>query len=206
MKGTSCVAIFLLLSMETTKWQAGKHHSVSVNWFTCCVITLSIQGNCGSRVVQGQKATLCNSSPAWKRILLSDRRDSQSPLSNTGVIGSNFTRDLCLFCFTAVLFVGSEQWTCRIFYMMFRTYLPQITGSWCLVSCDSGSNCSEFPAFWSSANNNNNNNNNGSLALVCKRTISTERPPLVGEVNQLLRIEVVTWSARRISTAVFSAF
>jgi hypothetical protein len=32
-------------------------------------------------------------------------------------------------------------------------------------------------------NNNNNNNNNNPLALVCERTILTERLPLVGEVN-----------------------
>jgi hypothetical protein len=32
-------------------------------------------------------------------------------------------------------------------------------------------------------NNNNNNNNNNSMALVRKRPIATERPPLVGEVS-----------------------
>jgi hypothetical protein len=32
-------------------------------------------------------------------------------------------------------------------------------------------------------NNNNNNNNSNSVALVCERTILTERPPLVGEVS-----------------------
>jgi hypothetical protein len=35
----------------------------------------------------------------------------------------------------------------------------------------------------SSNNNNNNNNNTNSVALVHKRTIPTERPPLVGEVS-----------------------
>jgi hypothetical protein len=42
-----------------------------------------------------------------------------------------------------------------------------------------------------------------SVALVRKRTIPTERPPLVGEViANLWRIEGVTWSAQRIPTAV----
>jgi hypothetical protein len=35
-----------------------------------------------------------------------------------------------------------------------------------------------------------------SMASVCKRTIPTERPPLVSEVSaNVLRIEGVTWSA-----------
>jgi hypothetical protein len=46
-----------------------------------------------------------------------------------------------------------------------------------------------------------------SVALVRKRTIPTERPPLVGEVSaNFLRIEGVAWSARRIPTAVISVF
>jgi hypothetical protein len=46
-----------------------------------------------------------------------------------------------------------------------------------------------------------------SVASVCKRTILTERPPLVIEVSaNFLRIEGATWSAWRIPTAVFSAF
>jgi hypothetical protein len=37
--------------------------------------------------------------------------------------------------------------------------------------------------------------------------LPTERPPLVGEVSaNVLRTEDATWSARRIPTAVFSAF
>jgi hypothetical protein len=40
-----------------------------------------------------------------------------------------------------------------------------------------------------------------------KRTIPTERPPLVGEViANFFRIEGTTWSAWRIPTAVFSVF
>jgi hypothetical protein len=43
--------------------------------------------------------------------------------------------------------------------------------------------------------------------LVRKRTITTERPPLVGEVSaNFLRIEGVAWSAQRIPTAVISVF
>jgi hypothetical protein len=46
-----------------------------------------------------------------------------------------------------------------------------------------------------------------SVVLLRKRTILTERPPLVGEVSaNLLRIEGVAWSAQRIPTAVFSVF
>jgi hypothetical protein len=42
-----------------------------------------------------------------------------------------------------------------------------------------------------------------SMALVRKRTIPTERPPLVGEVSaKLLRVEGAKWSAQRIPTAV----
>jgi hypothetical protein len=42
-----------------------------------------------------------------------------------------------------------------------------------------------------------------SVALGRKRTIPTERPPLVGEVSaNFLRAEVVPWSARRIPTTV----
>jgi hypothetical protein len=45
-------------------------------------------------------------------------------------------------------------------------------------------------------NNNNNNNNNNSVTLVCERTIPTERPPLLGELNaNFVRIEGVTWTA-----------
>jgi hypothetical protein len=41
------------------------------------------------------------------------------------------------------------------------------------------------------------------VALVRKRTIPTERPPLVGEVSaNLLPVEGVAWSAQRIPTAV----
>jgi hypothetical protein len=43
-----------------------------------------------------------------------------------------------------------------------------------------------------------------SMVWVRKRTIPTERPPLIG--GQLLRIEGATWSAWRIPTAVFSIF
>jgi hypothetical protein len=43
--------------------------------------------------------------------------------------------------------------------------------------------------------------------LVLKRTIPTERPPLVGEVSaNFLWIEGVTWSAQRITTAVNLSF
>jgi hypothetical protein len=46
-----------------------------------------------------------------------------------------------------------------------------------------------------------------SAALVRKRTIPTERPPLVGEVSaNLKRIEDVAWSAQRIPTAVNLGF
>jgi hypothetical protein len=46
-----------------------------------------------------------------------------------------------------------------------------------------------------------------SVALVRKRTIPTERPPLVGEViANFLRIKGDTWSAWWISTTVFSVF
>jgi hypothetical protein len=46
-----------------------------------------------------------------------------------------------------------------------------------------------------------------SVALVHMRTIPTERPPLVGEVNaKLVRIDGVAWSAQRIPTAVFLVF
>jgi hypothetical protein len=40
-----------------------------------------------------------------------------------------------------------------------------------------------------------------SVALVRKQTISTERPPLVGEVSTNL-LRIVTWSAQRIPTAI----
>jgi hypothetical protein len=40
-----------------------------------------------------------------------------------------------------------------------------------------------------------------SVALVCKRTIPTEWPPLVSKY-QPLRIEGAVWSAQRFSTAV----
>jgi hypothetical protein len=57
-------------------------------------------------------------------------------------------------------------------------------------------------------NNNNNNNNNNSVALFRMRTIPTERPPLVGEVNAIF------FANRGVSrgqlggslTAVFSVF
>jgi hypothetical protein len=46
-----------------------------------------------------------------------------------------------------------------------------------------------------------------SVASVRKRTISNERPPLVGEVSvKLLRIESVAWSAEQIPTAVNLGF
>jgi hypothetical protein len=42
-----------------------------------------------------------------------------------------------------------------------------------------------------------------SVAVVRKRTIPTERPPLVGEVSaNLLRVDGSAWSAQRIPTAV----
>jgi hypothetical protein len=45
------------------------------------------------------------------------------------------------------------------------------------------------------------------MALVRKRTIQTERPPIVGEVSvNFLRIEGVAWSAQRIRTAVNLGF
>jgi hypothetical protein len=45
------------------------------------------------------------------------------------------------------------------------------------------------------------------VALVRKRTIPTDRPPLVGEVSaNFLRIEGVAWSAQRIPTAVNLGF
>jgi hypothetical protein len=45
------------------------------------------------------------------------------------------------------------------------------------------------------------------VALALEQTISTDRPPLVGEViAKLLRIEGVSWSALRISTIVISIF
>jgi hypothetical protein len=55
--------------------------------------------------------------------------------------------------------------------------------------------------------NNNNNNDNNSVALVRERTISTERPQLVGEDSaNFLRIEGVVWSAQQLPKAVFSVF
>jgi hypothetical protein len=46
-----------------------------------------------------------------------------------------------------------------------------------------------------------------SVAVVRKRNILTEQPPLVGEVSaNLLRVECVAWSAQRIPTAVNLAF
>jgi hypothetical protein len=45
------------------------------------------------------------------------------------------------------------------------------------------------------------------VALVGKRIITTERPPLVGEVSaKFLPIEGVAWSAHRIPTAVSLGF
>jgi hypothetical protein len=45
------------------------------------------------------------------------------------------------------------------------------------------------------------------VAVVRKRTIPTERPPLVGEVSaNILRVEGVAWSAQRIPTAVSLGF
>jgi hypothetical protein len=47
---------------------------------------------------------------------------------------------------------------------------------------------------------------NNSLASVRKRTIPTERPPLISEVSgDFLRMEDATWLAWQIPTAVFSA-
>jgi hypothetical protein len=41
------------------------------------------------------------------------------------------------------------------------------------------------------------------VAIVCKRTILTKQPPLVGKVSaNPLRVEGVAWSAQRIPTAV----
>jgi hypothetical protein len=55
--------------------------------------------------------------------------------------------------------------------------------------------------------NNNNNNNNTSVASVCDRTIPTERPPLVGEVNANFYGQGgFAWAARRIPTAIISDF
>jgi hypothetical protein len=45
-----------------------------------------------------------------------------------------------------------------------------------------------------------------SVALDRKRNIPTERPPLVGEVCQLLRVEGAAWSAQRIPTTVNLGF
>jgi hypothetical protein len=46
-----------------------------------------------------------------------------------------------------------------------------------------------------------------SVAVVRKRTIPTERPPLVGEASaKLLRVEDVAWSGQRILTAVNLGF
>jgi hypothetical protein len=46
-----------------------------------------------------------------------------------------------------------------------------------------------------------------SVAVVRKRTIPTERPPLVGEVSaNLLWVEGVAWSAQRIPTAINLGF
>jgi hypothetical protein len=46
-----------------------------------------------------------------------------------------------------------------------------------------------------------------SVTLARKRTLPTERPPLVGEVSaKFLRIEVVAWSAQRILMAVNLGF
>jgi hypothetical protein len=48
---------------------------------------------------------------------------------------------------------------------------------------------------------------NNSVALVRKRIIPTQRPPLVGEVSaKLVRVEGVVWSAQRIPTAVNLGF
>jgi hypothetical protein len=56
-------------------------------------------------------------------------------------------------------------------------------------------------------NNNNNNNNYYSVSLVCKQTIPTARPPLVGEVSANVCGERgVTWSVGRIPMAVFLGF
>jgi hypothetical protein len=45
------------------------------------------------------------------------------------------------------------------------------------------------------------------VALIRKRTIATERPPLVGEVSaNILRVEGIEWSAQRIPTAVILGF
>jgi hypothetical protein len=45
------------------------------------------------------------------------------------------------------------------------------------------------------------------VALVRKRTIPTERPPLVGEVLvPNLRVEGAAWSAQRIPTAVTNIY
>jgi hypothetical protein len=54
---------------------------------------------------------------------------------------------------------------------------------------------------------NTNKTKTNSVALVSKRTIPTERPPLVYEVSaNFLRIKGVAWSAQWIPTAVFSVF
>jgi hypothetical protein len=46
-----------------------------------------------------------------------------------------------------------------------------------------------------------------SLAVVLKRTIPIERPPLVGEVNaNFLRIEGVAWSVQQIPRSLISVF
>jgi hypothetical protein len=62
--------------------------------------------------------------------------------------------------------------------------------AFCLWTCS----WKNFPQQWKydvgqnyCANNNKNNNNNNSVALVCERTIPTERLPLVGEVSANFR-------------------
>jgi hypothetical protein len=45
-----------------------------------------------------------------------------------------------------------------------------------------------------------------SVALVRKKNIPTERPPLVGEVVPTLADIGAAWSAQRIPTAAFSVF
>jgi hypothetical protein len=49
--------------------------------------------------------------------------------------------------------------------------------------------------------------NNTLWLIVRKRTIPTERPPLVGEVSaNILRIDGIAWSAQRIPSVVNSVF
>jgi hypothetical protein len=86
-----------------------------------------------------------------------------------------------------------------------------VSGSMLLCDCYSAAAVTRGTRQFCAAsltNNKQTNKQTNSVAPVRKRTIPTERPPLVGEVsaNFFLRTEGVAWSARRIPTAVFSGF